>query len=133
MKVVVLPRGRGKTSSLLAVSSEKGLRIVCFSVRECRRLYHLSNRNQIEIPFPITYYEFVTRRYHGNGKGFCIDNFDLFIEYIFGRFAKDGGVEVVSMSYEWLSKLEFYPKDCFRHPKSLKMEDRENLLGMEDD
>ncbi len=81
MKVIVLPRGQGKTKRLLELAQKDFLYIVCINKQEVQRLWGIIVEQKLNIPQPITWYEFIDRHYSGIGtKGFLIDNLDLCIQ-----------------------------------------------------
>lgn len=83
MEKIILERGQGKTTSLIKRSSETGEYIVCFSLDEASRISAEAQSMGLNIPFPISYGEFVSGNYSSrNIKGFLIDNADLLIEVI---------------------------------------------------
>jgi DNA-binding MurR/RpiR family transcriptional regulator len=70
-----LPRGTGKTTTLIQMAAETGATIVCFSNKECSRVANEALRAGYIIAMPISYDEFINKRYHSIGiKGFLIDN-----------------------------------------------------------
>lgn len=83
MRKIIASQGMGKTTELIKSSAENGYYIVCHQKHECQRISKQAERMGLNIPFPITFSEFVDKDYHSPGiKGFLIDNVDMLIEYI---------------------------------------------------
>ena len=78
-----MQRGYGKTTQLIKKSAKSGDYIVCYRLDEANRIQHEAQQMGLDIPLPITYAEFVEKRYHGrNISGFLIDNLEMFLQYI---------------------------------------------------
>ena len=70
-----------KTTKLIKESAGTGDYIVCFNSKEAIRIKTKAQKMRLDIPLPITYDEFLHRRYCGkNIKGFLIDNVDLLLQ-----------------------------------------------------
>ena len=83
MKIIYKPRQSGKTLEAIKISAETGSRIVCHSKEECNRVFCMAQEMGINIPFPISFDEFLRREYHGRHiKGFIIDNADMLLQYL---------------------------------------------------
>jgi hypothetical protein len=81
MKTHIIPRGKGKTTELIKKSAESGDYIVCHQLAEVNRIQMEARRMGLRIPLPITYDEFLKKRYHSKGiSGFLIDNADMFLQ-----------------------------------------------------
>jgi len=81
MKIIIKPRGMGKTTELIKQSSKEWKYIVCHSHKEATRIQEQARRINVEIPLPITYQEFLEKQYYGKGiKGFIIDNADMLLQ-----------------------------------------------------
>lgn len=83
MKIIYKPRQCGKTIEAIKMSAETGSYIVCRSQGECRRVFRMAQVLGLNIPFPISFDEFLRGKYHGRHiKGFIIDNADMFLQYL---------------------------------------------------
>lgn len=82
MEKIFLPRGRGKTSTLIEISKKSGATMVVRNHTIAKRVYELADK---EIPYPLTYQQVLLNRNAGLGvNGLLIDNADMFIEYATG-------------------------------------------------
>ena len=78
-----MQRGYGKTTKLIKKSAKSGDYIVCNKLDEANRIQYEAKQMGLDIPLPITYAEFIEKRYHGrNISGFLIDNLELFLQYL---------------------------------------------------
>lgn len=76
-----MPRGTGKTYQLIKLSAETGDTIICTRIEECNKIDLDAQEMGLLIPFPLTYNEFINKRYLGKHiKGFLIDNIELLIQ-----------------------------------------------------
>jgi len=83
MKVISRPRGMGKTTELIKMSAKENQYIVCSTYNDCTRVFRQAQSLGLDIPFPITFDEFIRREYYGKGiKGFLIDNADLLLQHM---------------------------------------------------
>jgi len=84
MEKIIMQRGYGKTTQLIKKSAKSGDYIVCCNrLGEASRIQHEAQQMGLDIPLPITYAEFVEKRYHSiNISGFLIDNLEMFLQYI---------------------------------------------------
>jgi len=82
MRKIIKGRGDGKTTDLIHLSHETGDYIVCRSQEECSRISAIAREQKLDIPFPITYTEFLNGRYGMRISGFLIDNSDDFLQSI---------------------------------------------------
>lgn len=83
MKLISKPRRGGKTTELIKLSAETGAYIVCHSKQEAHRVQAVATRQGVNIPFPLSYGEFVNRDYCGRGvSGLLIDNVEALLEYM---------------------------------------------------
>ncbi len=79
--VRVLPRQGGKTTEMIRLAAEEWLYIVAITEEEGHRLYRKAIEAHINIPYPITWDDFVNRRYYSKGvNGFLIDNLDMCVQ-----------------------------------------------------
>ncbi|KKN31168.1 hypothetical protein LCGC14_0826770 [marine sediment metagenome] len=83
MDVIVNKRQTGKTTHLIKRSAETWSYIVCHSQEEAGRIYRVAKEMSLNIPFPITFHEFLNKKYHLPGiKGFLIDNADMMLQQL---------------------------------------------------
>jgi hypothetical protein len=81
MEKIIMQRGYGKTSQLIKKSAKSGDYIVCHSLDEANRIKWESEQMGLDIHLPITYAEFIEKRYSGkNISGFLIDNVEFFLK-----------------------------------------------------
>lgn len=81
MNKIIDAIGSGKTTQLIKISAETGAYIVCLNMDEAARIQHQSQQMNLKIPFPITFDEFISRKYYGAGiKGFLIDNIEMLLQ-----------------------------------------------------
>jgi len=78
-----MQREYGKTTQLMKKSSKSGDYIVCHSLDEANRIQLEAKKLGLNIPLPITYADFVEKRYFGkNISGFLIDNLEMFLQHL---------------------------------------------------
>lgn len=83
MEKIIMQRGYGKTTQLIKKSAKSGDYIVCHSLDEAIRIQSESKKMELDIPLPITYAEFIEKRYRGkNISGFLIDNIEMFLQHL---------------------------------------------------
>ena len=81
MKVILKPNMSGKTTELIKQSGKEWKYIVCISRDEATRIQGQSIKLKIDIPFPITFHEFIKGDYYPHGiKGFLLDNVDMWLQ-----------------------------------------------------
>lgn len=86
MKLIIGARRAGKTTRLIRESAEKSYYIVCDSEREARLISEQARSLGLDIPFPLTYREFVEGRYNVRGiKGFLIDELEFLLQFLSPR------------------------------------------------
>jgi len=77
MKIITGAKRVGKTFNLIQESAKTGHYIVCHSREECSRIFSEALKHELNIPFPISYHEFIERKYYGKHiSGFLIDDID---------------------------------------------------------
>lgn len=81
MKIIYKGRGEGKTTDLIKLSFERGGYIICKDIDEAHNISFIANELGCDIPLPITYDEFINKRY-GKIKEFYIDNVDNLLLYL---------------------------------------------------
>ena len=83
MDKIIKERNSGKTTELIERSAKYGHYIVCCDHRESNNIQNHALRMGLKIPLPITYEEFVQKRYHGKFiDGFYIDELEMFLKYL---------------------------------------------------
>lgn len=78
MKIISLPRGKGKTTEAVKIVRETGAYLVVLDQQEAVRI-HQENK---DIRFPITFDEFLRGQQGNFVKNFVIDNADAFIQHV---------------------------------------------------
>lgn len=82
MKLIHTGRGMGKTTKLIRYSAESGDYIITFNHNSARRIFEMAQKLKLEIPFPLTYQEYLGQHYAGKRiSGFLLDDVDLFLQY----------------------------------------------------
>jgi hypothetical protein len=80
MKKIIGNRNTGKTTELIKMSAEKGFYIVCKNQSEASNIAIKALDLDLQIPFPITYEEFINKDYYPRGiRGFLIDNVEMLL------------------------------------------------------
>lgn len=83
MDIICGDRGCGKTTKLIKKSAVFGGVIVCFNKKEAERVAFLAEVMNLNIRHPITYDDFLLKRYYPHGiKELYIDNADLLLQYM---------------------------------------------------
>lgn len=81
MQVITSKRRSGKTTKLIRLCAEKGGYIVCVNRHHAHGIAQMAKDMELNIPLPITFDEFIARRYYGSGVGkFFIDDADLLLQ-----------------------------------------------------
>lgn len=81
MQVIGGGRQSGKTTQLIQFAANNNGYIVCQSKPEAARIAAQARNMEVNINFPITYQEFIERRYNGKGVSkFHIDNADYLLQ-----------------------------------------------------
>ncbi len=81
MKVYLRPKQSGKTEIAIRASHDKWAYIICPKRYDCERIYKMAKEMNIDIPYPISWLDFVEKRYRGKGiKDFVIDDLDRCIQ-----------------------------------------------------
>lgn len=83
MKKIVMKKGQGKTEELIKQSANNSGYIVCRSMLLAEAILFRAKQLGLSIPMPITYDEFINKRYRGRGiKSFLIDDVDVLLQYM---------------------------------------------------
>lgn len=94
MNFIIRPRGFGKTTDLIRLAAQNDYYMVVHTQYEADRVFKQAKTMGLTIPFPITYDNFLEKRYAGsNIKGLVIDNADLLLQHL-----AIAPVEIVSAS-----------------------------------
>jgi hypothetical protein len=71
----------GKTTELIKLSAESFAYLIVGTQERATAVFHQAKEMGLDIPFPLTYDDFVRGSYYGKGiNGFLIDNADNLIE-----------------------------------------------------
>jgi hypothetical protein len=82
MRIVIKPKRGGKTDEAIRLSAEKWFLIVCDN-DGVQRVSDRAIELGLEIPYPITYSEFIAHSFYGAGlKGFILDNIEMLLLYL---------------------------------------------------
>lgn len=80
MRIIISARQAGKTTEIIRQASKDWLCIVCPNRVQVGLVADMAARRGMDIPFPITWYDFISKNYYGkNINGFAIDNLDMCI------------------------------------------------------
>ena len=83
MTVIVGDRGTGKTTALIQESAAHWYYIVTNSHSSARLIFRMAKEMNVEIPFPLTYDEFVRCEYAGKRiHGLLIDDVDMLLQWM---------------------------------------------------
>lgn len=95
MQVIVGERQSGRTTNLIKQAAEGWLYIVTLDCQRRRFVADHARKLGLDIPFPITFQDFLHGRFHRPGiRGFLIDDADTMLQHL----AK--GVPVVAVTME---------------------------------
>jgi len=96
-------RQSGKTTECIRRCADLGGYIVCHNHNEAIRISEQAKKMGLNIPFPITYSEFVNGEFYSSGvKSLHIDNADLLFEM--WLHDKSKGCEIKSCYASWSEK-----------------------------
>lgn len=96
MKIVVQGRQMGKTTKIIELAAKDDLYIVCPNRGMARNLFELAKQQGKAIRMPITWDEFITKKYYGEKiKGFAFDELGLSL-----RESTNVPIKMVTMSVE---------------------------------
>ena len=83
MEAIIRPRQAGKTTEALRIAAEGFRHIICPTKEDVRRLWQIARQQQIDIPMPITWAEFMYGRSRGTFvRGFVIDDLDRCLQSV---------------------------------------------------
>jgi hypothetical protein len=81
--IIILPDGGGKTTELIKRSAESFAYIVVATRKDATRVFHQAKDMGLDIPFPLTFAEFLNREYYRPGiRGVLIDDLDLLVGFM---------------------------------------------------
>ena len=85
MNWIIEPRRSGKTTELIMVCAETGGYIICHGQRDAARIFEQARHMGLDIPMPLTYFEFLSKSYYGFGvKQFHIEDVDDLLRCLAG-------------------------------------------------
>lgn len=97
MKVYYKEKGKGKTTELIKTAVKDFLYMVVKDNERAHQVFRQAKEMGLDIPFPITFREFVNGRFYGSGvRGFAIDDVDMLVEYL----ARGRPVKAISLTKE---------------------------------
>lgn len=103
MTLITGKRGTGKSTWLLHESARTMQYIVCSHHAVAVSLQRAAQNLGLDIPFPLTYDEFVHQKFYGKGiKGFLIDNVEFLFQYISGSVPVTAVVLGVNEKDTWV-------------------------------
>jgi ABC-type Mn2+/Zn2+ transport system ATPase subunit len=80
MNIITGSRRSGKTTKMIRLAAERGGYIVCRGHSEAHRIATIARELGVDINFPISYDDFIKRRYRGcNIKEFYIDDIEAML------------------------------------------------------
>jgi len=83
MIIIDMGRGQGKTHQLIARAAENNAHIICKDRTEAERISQSALDRGLNIPFPLTFSQFINREYIGKEiKEFMIDDVDMLLAYL---------------------------------------------------
>ncbi len=83
MKLITGGPASGKTTTLIRESAETFAYIVTRSQRTAQDIFNYAGEMGLQIPFPLTYEEFLNTDYYAPGvKGILIDDVDALVQHI---------------------------------------------------
>lgn len=86
MKIIFKEPRTGKTTELIKRCAILGGYIVCKDKRNADYIIEMATELGAKIPYPITFDEFLSKRYYGKGVDrFYIDNADMLLQKIAGN------------------------------------------------
>lgn len=94
MRNLILPRGGGKTTRLLAMSEFHGAPIICANRAHKQYILDLARRYRYSIPYPVTTEELVSGKLYNNNTydGFLIDESQDVLRNLVSALTRDGQV-----------------------------------------
>jgi len=97
MRILYSKRGTGKTREAISIASKTSSHIVCEGKKRASEVFSMAKEMGMDIPFPLTYDEFVEGRFYGMSvKSFVIEDVDLLIQ----RFARGIPVKLITITRE---------------------------------
>jgi hypothetical protein len=97
MDIICKSRAAGKTTEAIKVSAATGSYIVCLGREEAHRIFNRALELKIQIPFPMTFNELLTRRFYPpEVRGLVIDQADTLLTFI----ARGIPITAITLSHE---------------------------------
>lgn len=82
MKLIKWGRNSGKTTEAIKIAAENFAYMVVRTQDEARRVASMARDMGLDIPFPITFHEFVTGAFSPRGcRAFVVDGLDALVDY----------------------------------------------------
>lgn len=90
MKVIMLERGKGKTTELVKISAETQTYILTATKQNVEHICQIADDLGLNIPYPITVNEYLNGKLRGSFiKNILIDNADCVLQSIFNTVQID--------------------------------------------
>lgn len=103
MTIITGKRGTGKSTWLLHESARTMQYIVCSHHAVATSLVRAAQNLGLDIPFPLTYEDFLQHRYYGKGiKGFLIDDAESLFQHISGSVSVTAVVLGINEKDNWV-------------------------------
>ena len=112
MKIIYKPRNSGKTTELIKIAAKGFYYIVCANYKVVQRIANQARDMKLDIPFPVTFDEFIRREYYARGvNGFVIDEADRLLQYM------------SSVPVDAITLTNYEDDDIMKHIRKLEEED----------
>jgi hypothetical protein len=85
MLVIARPRGSGKTTELIKMSAKNWIYIVVKDHRTAYRTMEMAKRMELEIPFPLTFEEYINGQFSITISKVLIDDAEFLLQEVAGR------------------------------------------------
>lgn len=110
MKIFLRQKQYITTVGLICESEKTGAYIVCPAREDVERILNAATRLKLNIPCPLTFYEFLEGKYHGKGiTGFLIDDVDLLLQRLSDVPVNAVGIRYTGWGNEYdAEQREFY-------------------------
>lgn len=83
MNIILRPRGAGKTTDAIKICAENHAYMIVMNQKRATEVFHHAKKIGYDIPFPLTFEEFLEGHYHPAGvKKVFIDDLDLLLRYL---------------------------------------------------
>ena len=101
MKIINLPRAKGKTTRLLYASEFQEIPILCVNDRYKEYLIDAAEELGLKIPEPISVTEVVSNRLRGNNigdNGVLVDEAPMVLQSLLNSFGLKGEVKAITLT-----------------------------------